>query len=56
VIAIKDLGVRDSGNIYFGDPSFGTLERMDAFMYAENNFLDTNLSATGSARVTVTAT
>lgn len=52
-IAIKDSGVADSGNILFGDPSFGTLERMDAFMYAEGNFLDTNLSATGSARVTV---
>jgi hypothetical protein len=53
LIAMKDSAVSDSGNIYFGDPSFGTLEYMDAFMYAENNFLDTNLSATGSARVTV---
>jgi len=52
-IAMKDKAVADSGNIYFGDPVFGTLERMDAFMYAENNFLDTNLSATGSATVTV---
>ncbi len=53
LIAMKDSAVADSGNIYFGDPSFGTLEYMDAFMYAENNFLDTNLSASGSARVTV---
>jgi hypothetical protein len=53
LIAMKDSTVSDSGNIYFGDPSFGTLEYMDAFMYAENNFMDTNLSATGSARVTV---
>ena len=53
LIAIKDSGEADSGNIYFGDPSFGTLEDMDAFMYAENNFLDNNLSASGSARVTV---
>jgi len=52
-IAMKDKAVTDSGNIYFGDPSFGTLERMDAFMYAENNFQDNNLSATGSAKVTV---
>ena len=52
-IAMKDSTVTDSGNIYFGDPSFGTLERMDSFMYAENNFCDNNLSATGSARVTV---
>lgn len=53
LIAMKDSSVTDSGNIYFGDPSFGTLEYMDAFMYAENNFYDTNLSAAGSARVTV---
>ncbi|HTF87282.1 MAG TPA: hypothetical protein VK843_02655 [Planctomycetota bacterium] len=53
LIAIKDDAEKDSGNIYFGDPVFGTLEEMDAFMYAENDFLDNNLSATGSARVTV---
>jgi hypothetical protein len=52
-IAMKDTGVADSGNIYFGDPTFGTLEQMHAFMYAENNFIDKNLSATGSAKVTV---
>ncbi len=53
LIAMKDPNVGNSGNIYFGDPSFGTLEYMDAFMYAENNFYDNNLSAAGSARVTV---
>ena len=53
MIAMKDPSVSDSGNIYFGDPTFGTLEYMDAFMYAENNFYDNNLSATGSAQVTV---
>lgn len=53
LIAMKDSGVADSGNIYFGDPVFGTLEYMSAFMYAENNFYDTNLSASGSAQVTV---
>lgn len=52
-VSIKDDKVEDSGNIYFGDPTFGTLEQMDAFMYAENNFIDNNLSATGSAKVTV---
>lgn len=52
-IAIKDDKEKDSGNIYFGDPTFGTLEHMEAFMYAENNFHDNNLSATGSAKVTV---
>jgi hypothetical protein len=50
-IAIKDSAVHDSGNVYFGDPTFGTLEEMHAFIYAENNFYDNNLSATGSARV-----
>jgi len=52
-IAMKDDQVDDSGNIYFGDPVFGTLEHMDAFMYAENNFYDNNLDAQGSAEVTV---
>ena len=52
-IAMKDSAVADSGNIYFGDPVFGTLEQMHAFMYAENNFIDNNLSATGSAQVAV---
>lgn len=52
-IAMKDAAVADSGNIYFGDPVFGTLEQMHAFMYAENNFIDKNLSATGSAQVAV---
>ncbi len=53
LIAIKDSAEPDSGNVYFGDPVYGTLEYMDAFMFAENNFLDTNLSASGSATVTV---
>jgi hypothetical protein len=50
-VAMKDPSVADSGNIYFGDPKFGTLERMYAYLYAENNFHDVNLSATGSAKV-----
>ncbi len=53
LIALKDSAVKDSGNIYFGDPTFGTLEHMSAFMYAENNFYDNNLDATGSAIVSV---
>jgi hypothetical protein len=56
LIALKDSAVADSGNIYFGDPSFGTLEEMDAYMYAENNFIDQNLSASGSAHITVKGT
>lgn len=52
-ITMKDRSVADSGNIYFGDPSFGTLNRMDAFMYAENNFIDNNLDASGSLQIVV---
>jgi len=52
-IAMKDADVEDSGNIYFGDPVFGTLVQMNAFMYAENNFYDNNLDASGSAQVTL---
>ncbi len=50
-IAMKDSEVEDSGNIYFGDPVFGTLQQMHAFMYAENNFYDVNLDASGSSEV-----
>src|SRR5690606_32174287 len=50
-IAMKDPKVEDSGNVYFGDPVFGTLKQMNAFMYAENNFYDLNLDASGSAQV-----
>jgi hypothetical protein len=52
-IAMKDENEKDSGNIYFGDPTFGTLEHMESFMYAENDFYDNNLSASGSAEVKV---
>ncbi len=52
-IAIEDAAVPDSGNIYFGDATFGTLERMDTFLYAENNFFDSNLSASGSTNIQV---
>jgi hypothetical protein len=53
LIAIKDSAVTNSGNIYFGDPVFGTLERMETFMYAENNFHDNVLSQSGSSVVEV---
>lgn len=52
-IAMRDESVTDSGNIYFGDPTFGTLQSMHSFMYAENNFYDSNLDASGSAQVLV---
>ncbi len=50
-IAITDEDVEDSGNIYLGDPEFGTLKIMQAFMYAENDFYDINLDESGSAKV-----
>ncbi len=50
-IAIKDDAVADSGNIYLGDPRYGTLESLHAYLYAENDFIDNNLSASGSATV-----
>lgn len=50
-IAMKDPAQKDSGNVYFGDPTFGTLKHMEAFLYAENNFYDNNLDEKGSAIV-----
>ncbi len=50
-IAIKDDLEPDSGNIYLGDPRYGTLDKMEAFLYAENDFIDNNLSADGSQEV-----
>ena len=37
-----------SGNIFFGDPGGGTTERFESFMFAENNFYDHNMGATGT--------
>ncbi|MCA9319818.1 MAG: hypothetical protein KDB53_03740 [Planctomycetes bacterium] len=56
LIAVKDAAVPDSGNIYFGDPAFGTLEKMYAYMYAENDFKDQNLGTVGSSQVYVKGT
>ncbi len=50
-IAIKDAAEPESGDIYFGDPRYGTLERMYAYMYAEDDFHDNNLDASGSSVV-----
>jgi hypothetical protein len=50
-IAMKDPAVSDSGNIYFGDPVYGTLDYMQGFMYAENNFYDNNLVSTAGGSV-----
>ncbi|MCB9883407.1 MAG: hypothetical protein H6834_16595 [Planctomycetes bacterium] len=56
LIAIQDDLVPDSGNIYFGDPRAGTLETMNAFMYAENDFYDNNLNSSGAANIIVNGT
>ncbi len=50
-IAVSDPNEPDSGNIYLGDPRWGTLELMNAYLYAENNFYDNNLSSNGSSEV-----
>lgn len=55
-IAMKDPAEPDSGNIYFGDAAFGTINHMQAYMYAENDFFDNNLTGSASSVVTVTGT
>jgi hypothetical protein len=52
-VALKDPNVADSGNIYLGDPTYGTLKELDAYLYAENDFLDVNLDAKGSKDVRI---
>ena len=52
-IAIDDPAEPDSGNVYFGDPRYGTLSYMHSWIYAENNFYDNNLDASGSKTVTL---
>jgi len=52
-IAIDDPAEADSGNVYFGDPRYGTLSYMHSWIYAENNFYDNNLDAAGSKTVTL---
>jgi hypothetical protein len=52
-IALEDPDEPDSGNIYLGDPSGGTLKELQAFLYAENDFLDVNLATDGSKDVRI---
>lgn len=40
----------DGGNVYFGDPRFGTLYAADAFMFAANDFRYNTDSTSGEAR------
>jgi len=44
-----DPNAEYSGNIYIGDPVFGTVQEINGFFYAENNFIDDNLDQGGSA-------
>ncbi len=55
-ITIEDENVPDSGNIYFGDPSAGTLETMHSYMYAENDFIDNNMDKSGADQIIVYGT
>jgi hypothetical protein len=41
------LGNIQNGNVYFGDPEFGTLYSVDAFMFARKDFLYNTSSNTG---------
>lgn len=58
MLALVALGQLDSvtgdydsaGNIYFGDPRYGTLYTGDAFMFANNNFFY-NTDSTGGGQV-----
>jgi hypothetical protein len=48
-IALADPQVADSGNIYIGDGQFGTVDKLEAILYAENDFKDNNVTAAGAA-------
>lgn len=50
-ISLVDENVEDSGNIYFGDPVFGTMRFAESLLFAENNFVDNNLDSSGKAEV-----
>lgn len=55
-IAIKDPAnpnQDDTGNIIMGDPQFGTLRRVEAFLYAQNDFVDNNITSSGSSQFTI---
>ena len=56
IIALKapdDPDGQRSGNIHVGDPIFGTLSEMNAFLYAESTFYDNNLDESGSYEFTI---
>jgi len=53
LIALDDPDVENSGNIYFGDPQFGTGGDVHAMLYAENYFKDNNLNTAGQTHLSV---
>jgi hypothetical protein len=53
LIALKEPGRPDSGNILLGDPDDGTLREVDAFLLAEGDVLGCNLGVQGSRRITI---
>ncbi|MEN8150097.1 MAG: hypothetical protein ABFS86_09750 [Planctomycetota bacterium] len=52
-IVVKDEEVEDSGNIVFGDKAYGILDMVEAFMFAENDFMDRNLPASATDEIVV---
>ena len=53
---VNDAGeaaVANSGNISLGDPLAGTMERIDGFLYADEDFYDNNLTTSGSAQFAI---
>jgi hypothetical protein len=56
IIALKapsDPDGTHSGNVYIGDPIFGTIANINLFLYAEHNFYDQNLDESGSYTFTI---
>ena len=54
LMALRDpASPETTGNVYLGDPIFGTLEEVNSFIYAENDFHDNNLDETGSYQFTI---
>ncbi|MEI6085025.1 MAG: hypothetical protein WCS70_12075 [Verrucomicrobiota bacterium] len=56
LIAIKDSGITNSGNIYLGDAQFGTGGEIHAMLYAENDFKDNNLNTASQPYLSVFGT
>jgi len=53
LIAMKDPGEPNSGNVYLGDAQFGTGGDIHAMLYAEDDFVDNNLDTAGQPHLTV---